>query len=107
MNIDFSLVRTSQAITAAEREDRHEQARIACKMRITAVLSPTAQLNLAADAAAGVLSTADTEAYKAWRVWVEEMRATWPRLADSGFAADAEGLWPVLPKGVSDLAQKY
>lgn len=107
MNIDFSMVRTSQAIRTAERDDRREQARAACKTHITDVMSAAAQLNLAADAAAGVLSTADTEAYKAWRVWVEEMRATWPRLADSTFGADTHQLWPVLPPAVVALARKY
>lgn len=107
MNIDFSQVQTAEARAEEARSDRLAMARNECKSRITEVFSAAAQLNLAADAAAGVLNPAEIQSYKAWRVWVEEMRTAWPRLARSDVALNSDEFWPVVPNTIRDLARRY
>ncbi|MEM7596499.1 MAG: hypothetical protein AAF382_02305 [Pseudomonadota bacterium] len=107
MNIDFTQARSVQAMEEDARNDLKDAAKHACAHRISTVLSTAAQLNLAADAAAGALGAADMAAYAAWRAWVKEMRATWPRLATTQTDLATDGFWPVLPHAVAELARKY
>ena len=107
MKIDFSQARSAQAAVDDTRTDLKAKAKDACRRRISAVMSASAQLNLAADAASGALGPVDMQADAKWRPWVKEMRATWPRLAAPNMDPAIDGYWPVLPQSVTALARKY
>lgn len=92
-------------VAAAEALARAEAARAECRRRILAVAPETAQLNLTAAAAAGILSTADRTVYKAAVVWIAAMRAAWPKLG-AGEWTDAKQ-WPAVPAGLTELVSRY
>jgi hypothetical protein len=95
-NIDLTRI-----ITAEEKAARQEAARRAarkseCRARIFAVVDQTAQMNLAAAAAAGALTEEQMTIYRSGLSWIHAMRA-----------ACAEETWPDLPPGVAALAARY
>jgi len=106
MNIDMT-----QMVTAADKAAQTEAARLEaikaeCKRRIFAVAGQTAQTNLSASAAAGLLTTTQMATYKAGLAWVAAMRAACATMpAGMDFLADAS--WPAIPAGVVDLAGAF
>ena len=91
----------SQMITAeVKARTRHAAQRAAhkdeCRSRICAVVTPTAQLNLAAAAAARRLSKVELGTYRAGLDWIEAMRK-----------ACATGDWPEVPEGFTALVQRF
>ena len=96
-NIDYSQLQTPQARAAAAAEAQRAARRAACRGRILAVVSETAQINLAAAAAAGRLSAAETALYRAGLDWIDAMRA----------AARGGAPWPEAPAGFAALAARF
>lgn len=94
-------------LAAETQAMRDTTARAECSRRIFAVCDGIAQINLAAAAAAGLLTTDQMNTYRTGLAWVNEMRATWPVLAagDGVIADDAN--WPAIPPGVAELAALF
>ena len=88
-------------------EKRHLLARAECARRIVQVADITAQLNMSADAASGVLSTEKAAIYQEGVLWIKECRQTWPRLADSSADIYADENWPTPSAAVIALAAEY
>ncbi len=74
----------------AEEKANKEEAAIArrlndanneCGKRIVAVVDPTAQINLAAAAAAGALTAEQMDTYRAGVAWIGQTRQAWPGIA--------------------------
>ena len=92
---------TSKIVTAEEKAARQETAarearKAECRTRIFAVVDQTAQMNLAAAAAAGALTEAQMGVYRAGLSWIHAMRA-----------AQVDGNWPDVPAGVQELADAF
>lgn len=104
----FSLtIRTADDIAAAALAERMEVARVECRRRIMAVCDETAQINLAAAAAAGLLSAGDLATYQTGLAWVAQMRAAWRPMAEAGEDPADNAHWPAIPPGVADLAARF
>ncbi|MCI5097720.1 MAG: hypothetical protein MRY77_15505 [Rhodobacteraceae bacterium] len=91
----------TQLITAEDKTAEAEVALLAsrkaeCRARIFAVVDQTAQMNLAAAAAAGVLDAGSMAVYRSGLAWIHAMRA-----------AQADGNWPAVPAGVAELAEQF
>jgi len=79
-----------------------------CGRRIYAVASDSAQKNMLANIAAGLMSEADKAAFDAGVQWISDMQAACRALIaaqDATFAEDAH--WPAIPAGVADLAARF
>lgn len=79
-----------------------------CGRRIYAVVSDSAQKNMLANIAAGLMSEADKAAFDAGVQWISDMQAACRALIaaqDATFATDAH--WPAIPPGVADLAARF
>lgn len=105
--IDMSKMVTAEAKTASALSDRMEAARLECRARIFAVADATAQINLAAAAAADLLSAQDRADYAAGLGWIAAMRAAWQTLGQSGADIEVDSNWPEIPAGVAELADRF
>lgn len=79
-----------------------------CRIRIRAAINDTAQANLAANAAAGMLSKEQLQTYKTGIAWISAMRAKAAELVKSGepkFREDRH--WPKCPDAVLTLAKDF
>lgn len=97
----MSKIDLTQIVTAEEKAVRQETAASAarkaeCRARIFAVVDQTAQMNLAAAAAAGALTEAQMGVYRVGLSWIHAMRA-----------AQVDGNWPDVPAGVQELADAF
>lgn len=107
-NIDLTRLITADAKSAVATLQHGELARAECRRRIFAVADETAQINLAAAAAAGTLDDTQMAVYRSGLDWVAQMRAACRVLADDpqrSASDDAE--WPPLPDGLADLADLF
>ena len=106
-NIDLSQLITADDKAALAKATRQEAAKLECRRRILAVCDETAQVNLAAAVAAGLLSEADLNAYRAGLAWVADMRGTWAKLAEDGVDLLDDANWPAVPDGVQEIASQF
>jgi hypothetical protein len=107
MTIDWSRMETREARADRARADLRQEARDLCRARILAVCNETAQTNLAAAAAAGLLTPRDMAIYRVGMVWVATMRAAWGPLADAGADLRDDANWPPVPPGVAELGGRF
>lgn len=87
---------------------RQEQAKAECRKRILDLVDETAQINLAAAAAADKLTAGQLAVYDAGLDWIMSLRATWPTLAadaDADIYDDAN--WPQPTQAMRDLAAAF
>lgn len=104
----FSLTtRTATEIADAALAVRKERARAECRRRIYDVCDATAQINLAAACAAGLLVSADVTTYQAGLNWVAQMRAAWEPMAVADDDPLDDANWPAIPAGVAELAALF
>jgi hypothetical protein len=79
-----------------------------CRIRIRAAINDAAQANLAANAAAGLLSKEQMQTYRAGLAWVSAMRARCADLVKVGEPAFRDDrLWPTCPDAVLTLAKEF
>lgn len=79
-----------------------------CQRRIYAVVDQVAQVNLAAAAAGGVLTTDQKDAYRSSLTWIASMRARCGELIatrEQTFAVDRH--WPATPAEVIAIAKAF
>lgn len=79
-----------------------------CKRRIVVVASDSAQKNMLANIAAGLMSEADKALFDAGVAWIGAMQEACRALIglqDATFADD--GHWPAVPAGVAALASRF
>lgn len=95
-NIDLTRIITADDKAAQQTAMRLAARKADCRARIFAVVDQTAQMNLAAAAAAGALTEEQMTVYRSGLSWIHAMRA-----------ACAEETWPDLPPGVAALAAQY
>lgn len=81
---------------AAQRAALAAAAKAECRRRIFEVVDQTAQMNLSAAAAAGVLTDEQLATYREGLRWIHSMRA-----------AQADQNWPDVPAGVAELAAEF
>jgi hypothetical protein len=96
----------ADVLAAQAAAARSSAAREECRRRILAVVPETAQVNLTAAAAAGLLSPADLATFKAGLGWIAAMRAAWGAVAEGGQPVDAAD-WPVAPAEVVALGARF
>lgn len=106
-NIDASRLITAADKTSQKTAVLREQAKAECQRRIYAVCDETAQMNLAAACAAGLLSDDQLAIYRIGLSWVAAMRLTWAEIAAGGEDPAVDANWPYLPAGVSELTAAY
>ncbi len=106
-NIDLSRMITAADKEAAAQEALRGTAREECRRRITALINATAQINLAAAAAAGLLTKRQIAVYQEGLAWIGCMRAVWPDLAQSGADPGDDANWPAVPPGMAQLADLF
>lgn len=94
--IDLSKMFTAQDKEAQTEAWLQASRKSECRAKILAVVDTTAQLNLNAAAAAGMLTTEQMAAYRSGLAWIHAMRA-----------AQADGNWPDVPAGVAELAEQF
>lgn len=94
--IDFTQIITAEAKSAEDALRQQDQRKARCREKILAVVDETAQINLAAAAAAGALDAAQMAAYRQGLAWIHAMRA-----------ACADGNWPEAPADVVSLASAF
>ena len=107
MQIDWSQLRTPEALASEELRAREDAARAECRRRIVAVVPETSQMNVAAAAAAGILSEAQMQVYRAGLAWISAMRNAWPDLAAQGVDLFDDDNWPAVPEGIEALAEAF
>lgn len=95
-NIDLTQIVTAEEKAAQQEAAIREARKAECRTRIFAVVDQTAQMNLAAAAAAGALTEAQMGVYRAGLSWIHAMRA-----------AQVDGNWPDVPPGVQELADAF
>jgi hypothetical protein len=95
-------IRTAEQIAAEAMDLQAEQIKAECRARIFAVVDEIAQVNLAAAAAASMLSDADVATYRDGLGWIANMRAHCGHLIQGN-----DGDWPAVPAGVDALAARY
>lgn len=95
-NVDLTQLITAEAKQATWAEAALAARKADCRRRIFAVADETAQMNLAAAAAAGVLEEEQMTVYRAGLAWIHAMRA-----------ACADGHWPEPPAEVVALAARF
>lgn len=98
--------------TAAEKVEQDlalsmGDAKAECRRRILAVVGETAQINLAAAAAADQLTPEQRTTYVAGLDWIMQMRAAWPALAAFGADLTDDANWPAVPAGAAELAGDF
>ena len=79
-----------------------------CKRRIVAIVDPEAQINLAAAAAGGLLSTDQMTVYRAGLVWIASTRTVCGTLitnTDQTFASNSH--WPIPDQSIVDLGAEF
>ncbi|MFY0682625.1 MAG: hypothetical protein JXR13_18780 [Thalassovita sp.] len=96
INIDFSQMITAEDKAAQQQADLMAARKAECRARIFAVVDQTAQMNLAAAAAAGALNDAEMDMYRIGLGWIDQTRA-----------ACQTGDWPDVPEGVAELADAF
>lgn len=99
-----ALVPTPEEVLA----DRQSQARAECRQRILDVVDETAQINLAAAAAADLLTAEQSTTYVAGLQWIMSLRDTWQTLAND-LNADIydDANWPQPTQAMRDLADAF
>lgn len=107
MKIDLAQIVTSEAKAKAALATRMDTARTECARRIGAVVNQTAQMNLAAAAAGGLLPAADAATYRAGLAWIAAMRGTWRGLVEGGQDVGDDRHWPAPPPPVVDLGRRF
>lgn len=86
----------------------HGAVKAECGRRIYAVASDSAQKNMLANIAAGLMSEADKALFDAGVAWIGAMQEACRALIglqDATFADD--GHWPAVPAGVAALASRF
>jgi hypothetical protein len=104
--IDWKQIVTAETVAAEAKAERLAAAKAECRRRIFAVANETAQINLAAVAAAGLLNAGDKAIYATGLAWVAAMRAACATAAVASDATD-DALWPAIPPGVAALAARF
>lgn len=104
--IDWMQMQPAEALVAEAVAERVAAAKAECRRRILAVANETAQLNLTAASAAGLLAPADRATFAAALAWVAAMRAACGAAANAPDPAE-DALWPAVPAGVADLAARF
>lgn len=100
-------IKTATELGAEALAARKEAARRECRRRIFAVADETAQMNLTAARAAGLLSEAQQTVHTSGLTWVAAMRAAWEPMAIAGDDPLDDANWPAIPAGVADLAALF
>ena len=95
-NIDLSRLITVQAKTAEQEATVLALRKSDCRTQILAVISSTAQLNLAAAAASGILNLEQMASYRTALGWIAAMRE-----------ACTTGNWPPVPADIVTLAKQF
>jgi hypothetical protein len=90
----------------SEAQVWHE-AKAECACRIYAVASQVAQTNMAAVAAAGVMTAEDMTTYREGLVWIASMRAAWVVVGAKATDPLDDANWPAVPKNVAALAARF
>lgn len=106
MTIDWSRLKTAEDSAAEAAAERLGRAKLECRRRILAVANEPAQMNLAAAAAAQLLSAPEMATYVTGLGWVAAMRASCAAAAEADDPA-ADAHWPSIPAGVVDLARRF
>lgn len=96
-NVDLSQLITAEAKAAQAAAVQLAGRKGECRDRIFAVVDATAQMNLAAAAAAGGLDDDQMQTYRAGLGWIAAMRA----------ACAGGDDWPSVPAGVVELANQF
>ena len=107
--MSFALnIQTADDLAAQAQAARRELIKAECRRRIFDVVDGIAQVNLAAAAAASVLTEGQMQTYRAGLAWVAGMRAAClPLIADADADYTGDAAWPDLPDGVADLATGF
>ena len=104
----FTLdIKTAEDKGAEALQAAKEAARSECRRRILDVVDETAQINLAAAVAAGLLSEEELSIYRAGLGWVAQMRAAWAAMAEAGQDPAEDANWPAVPPGAAELAARF
>lgn len=106
-NIDLSQLITVEDKTAIAHEVAIGVAKAECRRRIVAVADETAQMNMSAACAAGLLSAEQLAAYQAGLAWVAAMRAAWSTIVTNALDPADDANWPAVPAGVAELADAF
>lgn len=106
-NIDYSQLISAEGKAAEAAQAAEQDAKAECRRRIIEVCDETAQLNLTAACAAGVMTEAQLITYRIGLGWVAAMRATWPEIANRALDPQDDANWPVVPSGVAELLSSY
>lgn len=100
-------IKTASDLGAEALAARKEAARRECRRRIFAVADETAQMNLTAARAAGLLTSEQQTTHNAGLAWVAAMRAAWEPMAEASEDPLDDANWPAIPAGVAELAALF
>jgi len=104
----FTLdIKTAEDRAAEALEAAKDAARAECRRRILDAVDETAQINLAAAVAVGLLSDEELSIYRAGLGWVARMRAAWGPIAEAGKDPADDANWPAPPPGAAELAARF
>lgn len=97
-SIDLQLVEQSESETAAKAE---------CSRRISEVVSQVAQINLASNAAAGLLDESDQSDWLSLVGWINLTRNAWPAIVENKLDLYDDSNWPSPTEAMKTLGSKY
>ena len=93
---------------AATLKSRLDKGKTECAKRINTVVDLSAQLNLSAAAAAGLLSSEQLAAYKSGIGWIKATRDVWPTLAaDASKDLEDDSEWPTPSDSIVSLGLSF
>jgi hypothetical protein len=92
----------------AKIAQRRVDAKAECSRRIRIVVDEVAQINLAASAAAGALSSAQMTTYQNGVAWIAATRTVWKDLADDGrVSITKDSNWPTPSQEIIELGALF
>ena len=100
-------IQTADDLAQEALQKAKDDARAECRNRIVAVCDETAQLNLAAAVAAGMLTAEQVGIYRIGLGWVDQLRNSWEGIAVEGRDPQDDANWPAVPPGVTELASAF
>lgn len=107
-NIDYSRMVTTQDAARAATAERIAQIKAACTERITSVLDQNTVANIQGALLIGALDDSEKAVFAAGHTWVRDTIETCRSLIENADADPLDNdLWPSVPPGVSEMAERY
>lgn len=102
-NVDMTKLVSAEDKAASADLSRAASIKAEVQARIFAVVDQNTQASLLAAMVADALDPADQETFAAGQTWIEETK----QAGRDAIENDTDPIWPAIPAGVTDLAERF